>query len=63
MNSNNKYKIITDLKFKTTLNDGGSYDSVYYQIDLDSKVVVKIEEDCNANLGGTPCFGEEYFVY
>ena len=54
MNSNNKYKIITDLKFKTTLNDGGSYDSVYYQIDLDAKVVVKIEDDCNANLGGTP---------
>lgn len=63
MNSNDKYEIITDLKSRTTLDDGGSYDSIYYQIDLDAKVVVKIEEDCNANLGGTPCFGEEYFVY
>ena len=54
MNSNDKYEIITDLKSRTTLDDGGSYDSIYYQIDLDAKVVVKIEEDYDANLGGTP---------
>ena len=36
MNSNDKYEIITDLKFRTTLNDGGSYNSIYYQIDLEN---------------------------
>lgn len=54
MNSNDKYEIITDLKFRTTLNDGGSYNSIYYQIDLENKVVVKVKEDYDANLGGTP---------
>lgn len=54
MDSNNKYEIITDLKAKTMLDDGGSYNSIYYQIDLENKVVVKIEENYHANLGGTP---------
>ena len=54
MNSNNKFVITTDMRWKTMRNDGGSNDSIYYQIDLENKVVVKIEEDYYANLGGTP---------
>lgn len=52
--NNNKYQIITNLKSKTMQDDGGSYRSVYYQIDLENKIIVKVEEDYSANLGGTP---------
>ena len=54
LDSNNKYEVTTDLKFETLLNDGGSYTSSYYQIDLDNNKVVKIIENYKANLGGTP---------
>lgn len=62
MDSNNKYEIITDLQAKTMLDDGGSYDSIYYQIDLENKVVVKVEEDYDANMGGTPAL-EKNILY
>lgn len=52
IDSENKYTIITDMRFKTLRNDGGSYDSIYYQIDLDNNMVMKIREIYNANLGG-----------
>ena len=54
LNSKNKYTIITDLRWKTMLNDGGSNSSLYYQIDLDNLIVKKIEEEYHANLNGTP---------
>ncbi len=53
LNSENKYTIITDMRWKTMQNDGGSYTSVYYQIDLDNNIISKIEENFEANLGGT----------
>ena len=49
-----KYTIITDMRWKTMQNDGGSNNSVYYEIDLDNKTIIKIEEDYQANLGGIP---------
>lgn len=54
LDSKNKYTIITDLKWKTMLNDGGSHSSLYYQIDLDNNIICKVQEDYHANLGGTP---------
>lgn len=54
LNSKNKYTIITDMRWKTMRNDGGSNTSIYYQIDLDNNIVSKIQEDFQANLGGTP---------
>ena len=54
LDSKNKYIIITDLKWKTMQNDGGSHSSIYYQIDLDNNIISKVQEDYHANLGGTP---------
>lgn len=54
LDTHNKYEIITDLRFKTLQNDGGSNTSIYYQIDLDNKYVIKVQEDYHANLLGTP---------
>lgn len=54
LDSKNKYTIITDLKWKTMQNDGGSHSSLYYQIDLDNNIISKVQEDYHANLGGTP---------
>ena len=39
-----KYTVITDYKFITMMNDGGSYVSIYYDIDLKSGVVTKLED-------------------
>ena len=49
-----KYTIITDMRWITMQNDGGSHNSIYYEIDLDNKIITKIEEAYRANLGGTP---------
>lgn len=54
LDSNNKYVIVTDYKWRTMMNDGGSHTSIYYNIDLDSNVVQKVRESYNANLGGIP---------
>lgn len=51
-NASDSYEVITNMRFKTMLNDGGSNTSVYYQIDLKTKKVTKIQEDYQANLGG-----------
>lgn len=53
LDSKNKYVIITDLRWKTMQNDGGSNTSIYYQIDLDNNIIRKVQEDYYANLGGT----------
>ena len=52
MNTSNKYIITTDMKWKTMQDDGGSYTSIYYQIDLDNKTILKYKEIHEANLGG-----------
>lgn len=54
LNNKNKYTIITDMRWKTMQDDGGSNISIYYQIDLDNNIVSKIEEYYKANLGSTP---------
>ena len=53
LDSKNKYTIITDLRWNTMQNDGGSHSSLYYQIDLDNNIISKVQEDYHANLGGT----------
>lgn len=54
LNSKNKYTIITDMRWLTMQNDGGSRTSMYYEIDLDNNIVSKIQEDFQANLGSAP---------
>ena len=49
-----EYKIITDMRQKTLQNDGGSYYSIYYLINIDNKTVKKIGENYHANMIGTP---------
>lgn len=46
------YEVITNMRFKTMLNDGGSNTSVYYQMDLKDNKITKIQEDYKANLQG-----------
>jgi len=43
-NKINKYIIVTDYRFITMLNDGGSHTNVYYEIDLKSGIVKKLED-------------------
>jgi len=59
IDSNNKYEIITDMKWKTMLNDGGSNTDIYYQLDLDNNIVSKIKEKYYANLGNKPKLEKE----
>ena len=54
LDSKNKYIIVTDFKWLTMRNDGGSNTSIYYQIDLDNNIISKVQEDYKANLAGTP---------
>ncbi len=54
LDSKNKYIIVTDFKWLTMQNDGGSNTSIYYQIDLDNNIISKVQEDYKANLAGTP---------
>ncbi len=55
LDSKDKYIIVTDSKWLTMLNDGGSNTSIYYQIDLDNNIISKVQEDYKANLlEGTP---------
>lgn len=57
-NLTGEYTIITDMRWKTMQNDGGSHTSIYYKINLNYGRVIKIEEDFHANLGGTPTTDE-----
>lgn len=54
LNSENKYRIETDMQWITMQNDGGSHTNIYYNIDLDNNVISKISEEYQANLGGNP---------
>ncbi len=54
LDSKNKYEVITDMRYLTMLDDGGSNTNVYYEIDLDNKIISKIQEVFHANLMGTP---------
>lgn len=54
LDDEDKYVIITDYRWKTMMNDGGSHTSVYYNIDFDKNLVQKVRETYKANLGGTP---------
>lgn len=39
-----EYKIITDSKYKTLLNDGGSHINIYYKINFSTKTITKYED-------------------
>lgn len=54
LEDSNKYIIITDSKWKTMLNDGGSNTNIFYEIYPDNNSVIKTTESYHANLGGTP---------
>ena len=43
-NSIDKYTIVTDYKFITMQNDGGSYTNVYYEVDFKSGEIKKLED-------------------
>lgn len=52
LNSENKYRIETDMQWITMQNDGGSHTNLYYNVDFDNNVISKIVEEYQANLGG-----------
>ena len=54
IDSEEKFVITTDSRYSTLQDDGGSYDNIYYNIDLTNKVVTKYLERYSANLTGTP---------
>ena len=45
LDSNNKYKIITDAQIMTTKSEGASYMDAYYQFDLDNNIVGRVVEN------------------
>ena len=54
LDSDNKFEIVTDFRWMTMQNDGGSNTSIYYQIDLDNSIVKKVQKGYKANLAGIP---------
>lgn len=44
LDSDNKYKITTNMKWMTMQNDGGSHINIYYQIDFNENRVIKCED-------------------
>lgn len=52
LDSENKYKIQTTMKWLTMQNDGGSHTDVYYNLDFDANLITKVSETYKANLGG-----------
>ncbi len=44
LDSNKKFIITTNSKYMTLQNDGGSYTSIYYQVDLDKRVAYKLQD-------------------
>ena len=58
----NKYIIVTDTRWMTMRDDGGSHDNIYYEIDIEKKEVVKIGEYYHANItSGTPTTEKSIF--
>ena len=47
----NIYTFVTDYKYQTMLNDGGSYISLYYEVNLNTKKIVKKSDSYVANEG------------
>lgn len=43
-----QYAIITDSKWETTMNDGGSYTDIYYRINFDDRKVRKYSDEYSA---------------
>lgn len=54
LDNENKYEVITDMRYKTMLNDGGSHTNVYYQIDFEHDIAIKISEKNHRRIGETP---------
>lgn len=54
LKNSNKYTIITNSRWLTMQNDGGSNTNIYYEIDFKNKIVNKITENYKANLGKNP---------
>lgn len=54
LDNNMKYEITTDLKYYTMQNDGGSYTSQYYELDLENNIVSQKMTKYTANLGNKP---------
>lgn len=54
LNNKNKYKIETDMQWRTMQNDGGSHTNIYYNVDLNKNIISKIKENYQANLSGKP---------
>ena len=45
LNSENKFKIITDAAIMTTKNEGSSYTNAFYQFDLENNVIGRVIEN------------------
>jgi len=45
LDNENKYKIITNMKWITMRDDGGSHTNIYYQIDLNENKVIKCADE------------------
>ena len=54
LKNNNKYIIITNSKWLTMKNDGGSNINIYYEVNFKNNIVNKITEKYKANLGRNP---------
>ena len=46
----NKYLVITNTRFETMRNDGGSHENIYYGIDLEKGEVTKYQQSVNVYL-------------
>ena len=45
IDSSNKYIMVTDSKFMTLRNDGGSHIDIYYEIDFDKNKIIKYSSE------------------
>lgn len=46
----NKYLVITNTRFATMRNDGGSHENIYYGVDLEKGEVTKYQQSVNVHL-------------
>ena len=51
LDSENKYIVTTDKKYMTMENDGGTFKSSYYEIDLKQNTISQFEDSYNGKLG------------
>lgn len=52
LDGSNKYRIGTNMKYLTMQNDGGSYNDLYYEVDLKNNIINVVTMEYHANLGG-----------